>query len=293
MPDNKHSRNPFDLPTGEYVPPAKQSHIRRRNQFEAMRPHGSKQAAKQSFRKVENNKSEEREHLHTVNDIYIFLQEYLASWRRKLAEQKNEPGIVSKIKSYISEIEKACTGEYSCDPFKYEPILLELLNEEKVKNSNPQKINELRGLIRAGSWMTYERMKPAAIIGLVNKLKILETEARSFWLKQADPDTYKELSQDLKETLNDLEEVNLSLRQNKTGQDLEAYARIIENLNARIWIALREFMNLHHLEPNSLRSQTLTKPLIEEIEIIRPIRDLIYLRRIYPKWAAASFQQTF
>jgi len=284
--------NPFALPATNIPPPQKSNtRLRRTTQHEPIRPYSTEYAiAEIGFRKARQKKEEEREHLHTINDIYKFLQKYLQELQKKLTADEKEQKDTSRLKTRIAKIEKACVGEYTCDPYQYEPELFEMLNHEKTHSADPEKINELRGLIRAGSWMTYERMKPAAVIELINKLKTLETEGKNFLMRRADPDTYKELNQNLKETLDELELIATSLRLNKTGDELEEAARIMEDLSTKAWSMLRLTMDQHQISLQDTQSHALTNPLIKEIETLGPVRDLVYFRRIYPKWAAETLR---
>src|SRR3989344_7746833 len=46
---------------------------------------------------------------------------------------------------------EACAGIYTCDPWKYEPILLDELIKERAGENDPERLAKIRGLISIGS----------------------------------------------------------------------------------------------------------------------------------------------
>lgn len=218
-------------------------------------------ATEERFRENQRKPKPDAEHFASVVDLHGYLE------RRGHAE--------------------ACKHAYSCDPWKYEPVLFDDLIAARIKEDKPGQ-DELRGIIRAGSWMTYPRVDAKDI---ESRLKSVQQQEEASWtwrIRQADPDTAKELRDDLKEVQQEIVGIQRALTDGVVGPELESATRAIEDISARLWTDLKQLASIHGLSNEDLRRNHLTKPITQELERLRPVRDLIYYRRLYPKQAARS-----
>lgn len=180
---------------------------------------------------------------------------------------------------------EACEHAFKCDPWKYEPILLEELIGELASDGNPERVNRLRKLIRAGSWMSYSRENPDDVSADLNAVRASEERSWESRIRHADPDTSKELREDMEGELKEFDFVVRAIESNSVGRDAEPATRAIDNLQARAWNALKRLLAVRDLSLDEAKRDHVTKPLIAEIERLRPVRDLLYYRRCYPGWA--------
>lgn len=254
-------QNPFSRPQ----PPRREQ----RGVFETrLRPLTPAQAeVEQQFRARERETADRPhlEHVHSVTHLY----EYLEQSGRK----------------------EACANLYSCDPWKYEPLLLDDLIKERAGTNDPDRLNELRGLIRAGSWMTYGPTKESGVRGALSKLKLYEEQDWLSRIRRADPDTSKEYREGLNEEMRDLDLVARALDDGWTGDKAEDAVRVIENVNASLWLEIKKILAAHGLPWQESSRNKLTKPLYDEIERIRALRDFLYFRRLYPKRAKEALPE--
>jgi hypothetical protein len=210
-------------------------------------------------------------------------------------ERKQTKGLehlasVTKLHAWLEERghTEACANLYRCDPWKYEPILLDELYKLKSRGDvDTKELNELRGMIRAGSWMTYERRPDREAI---QGLGIAKEREQSDWLwkiRNADPDTAKEHAENRDQILADLERIERELHVGKVGEPLEGTVSSIESLMAGAWHELKKSAAMHGIAWEDVKKHPSTKALFEEIEALRPVRDLAYFRRLYPKQVLA------
>jgi len=234
--------------------------------FPTNRPLSPSEAAReQRSRKEGRVQRSETEHLHTLVDLQTYL----------------------KIRGHA----EACDNAFSCDPWKYEPILLDDLIKERLRADDPEKMNELRGLIRAGSWPTYPRLTDTSELETCfAAVREQEDIAWNRKAREADPDTSKELKESLTEIEENIDKIRRAIDDRVVGDGLEEATRHIEDICARLWLELKELAATHGLSMKETRTNYLTKPYHEEIEQTRPIRDLLYLRRLYPKLAERSIE---
>lgn len=217
----------------------------------------------QRFRERERARfSENAEHLHSVTDLHAYLEE--------------------------RGHKDACAHAYSCDPWKYEPILLDDLIAERAGANDPARINTLRGLIRAGSWMSYE---PVTEEDVQKRLSAVQRREEEDWMsrvRRADPATAKEHLENMEEQKQEFERVRRAISDGVVGEGLEEAVRIIENFNAYAWTETKKTLAAKGLMWQDARRDPAVRPLIDEIEKLRAVRDLLYHRRVYPSWAAEA-----
>lgn len=241
--------NPFRPPTESGV-------------FETRRrgPTAKEAATLRRQREAERKEKTPIEHLHSVTHLHAWLEE------RGHAD--------------------ACSNLYRCDPWKYEPILLEELYRLKISGgADATDLNELRGMIRAGSWMTYDRMNDREAVARLGTVRDREQADWMWKIRNADPSTAKELAENRDEVFADLDRIGRDLHTEKTGEALESAVSSLESLMASTWHQLKKAMAMHGMTWEEARKNPVTKVLVEEIDALRPVRDLAYFRRLYPERA--------
>jgi len=211
----------------------------------------------------------------------------------------------------------ACAHAYSCDPWKYEPIMcqdlglmLGKLSEEydHTKRENLEyEINELRGLIRAGSWMTYERpdlpkdlqtyeklLKHAGhtfIYEIEARLRSINLQINDPAIRRSDPTWVKELETEKKDLLRLMEatpKIADDLKRGITGDTLERSVRTFDAIYNTLLLEMQKLLAAGGTTSEDPTLQKQTRDLRGEVVILRPIRDLLYYRRLYPKQAARA-----
>jgi len=181
---------------------------------------------------------------------------------------------------------EACSGIFTCDPWKYEPILLDELISERAGANDPTRLAEIRGLIRAGSWMSSPRTETKDAQADLRDVALREDQDWNARIRHADPDTAMELKQNHAQLKEELRRVEAALSAGSLGEVLEGSVRTIENLNASLWLQLRKLMAANGLDIQTAKSHPTARLCLEELEYIRPLRNFLYYRRLYPKWAS-------
>lgn len=215
----------------------------------------------------------EIEHLHSMKSLVEYLEE----------PRENE-----KPAERIAR-ETACSEAFSCNPWKYEPLLLDDLLKARIMQSADD-IQQMRGLIRAGSWNTYQHESESDILQRLKTLRSITEYHRQTLIRTSDPTTSREHHEDLQEELAAIDHVISDVRNGVTGEALEASVKTIENINVTSWHDLKRHHAIRGEQPRPDAPDALTKQLYQEIALIRPIRDLLYLRRLYPVLAQKGLQ---
>lgn len=216
--------------------------------------------------------------------LYSFtdLQEFLAKARRdrRLAEGERQ------------RLGEACDSLIGCDPWKYEPFLMDELFRERRENDDPEAVRRLRGLIRAGSWMSYPRATPTDIHEHLAAVRRTEFEDWNWKLRDADPDTAKEIKENRDEQAQEFNLTERSIAEGRRGEDLEEATRVVEDLLGHSWYRLKAAMAAHGLDWPAAEHHPATARLFREITELRPVRDYLYHRRLYPNWAKYTQPET-
>lgn len=181
------------------------------------------------------------EHLHQTNELQIHLA------------QNGHP--------------EACASPISCDPWIYEPILLQEIKDARKQN-DAQACNHLRGLMRAASWQTYERLDEETPWQILQSLRSAQMP------------------------LHLIEQLEQTLRDKRTGPDVEQSLQSIEDINQRAWLDLKRVLAPHGYTPKQAITNHFAAAEIKHLEEIRKLRDLLIYRRIYPNWAKRSLDDT-
>ncbi len=205
------------------------------------------------------------EHLATVRDVETYLDERVIQKIKdlELLHKKHAPTyIIEDVIKEIKHLERACSEAYSCDPWKYEPVLLDDLIRLHHDAAPYDYINHIRGLIRAGSWMHYTRKNDQHILDDIHFLQRIE---RASWISK-------------------LQQVEKFYSEKIIGKKLEPAVQTIEYLSFKLWLQLKKFAHAHGLQPtdNNPHLQHFRK----EIQYLRIIRDTLYFRLLYPNIAS-------
>jgi len=187
-------------------------------------------------------------------------------FRAQEPEHMDIMALTTELAAYLAHTghPKACARISDCDPWKYEPFVLDDLIRERITSNRLSHIKKLRELIRAGSCMTYPRMSTDDVL---HNLQLLKHHGER-------PESINQLRQ--------------SIQSHILGQELEAAAELVENISVRLWLQLKQLIVLHAIPDEQLRGHYLTRPLYQEIEFLRPVRDLLYYRLLYPNQARLS-----
>ncbi len=182
-------------------------------------------------------------------------------------------------------ISEACDNIMGCDPWKYEPFLLDELFLERNGNNDTDKVHKLRGLIRAGSWMTYPRLSAQDAEEKLNAVRRSEQQDWEWRMRHADPDTAKEIKHNRDEQMDEFQQISSAIRRGDLGESLEDCARNIEGLLGHDWYELKKNMAAKGLNWKTAPTDPITARLFSEIQNLRELRDYVYHRLLYPKWA--------
>lgn len=216
------------------------------------------------------------EHLHTVRD----LSEYLATPRDDISSEE------------LRDRQSACRGIYSCDPQTYEPYLLDDVLQSRMQRQHEAELNQLRGLIRAGSWMTYKRQTLETALDQLTQFEKNLSQDGHARIIAADPSTATEHYLNLQQELTEIQQIRDALRANITGKELEPIVRLVEDFNIHLWQRLKQYHAIRGEHVSRVQPDKVSKPLYQEIALLRPIRDLLYFRRVYPNWARRTSESS-
>jgi len=194
---------------------------------------------------------------------------------------------------------EACESVFRCDPWMVEPIVLEelMLESSKGTTADPARIERLRGLIRAGSWMSYDRTEPDDAYRQFAVIVKRELERRNAEVSRQAQDAERasdpELAHELRNAFEDekalFERGLKAFRDGAAGKDAEPAARTIEYLFIRDYMALKQLAIRHPgLTLDDARRHPVGRPFAKEIEQLRPARDWAYFRSVYPGRARKS-----
>lgn len=209
------------------------------------------------------------EHLATVRELETYLGKQASLLRQQLKVLRTTTKniyAIAQAESELARLESACLEAYTCDPWAYEPVLLDTLVRAKETHEKPEKIQELRALIRAGSWMHYQRHDEQDILERIRQLR-RHLPAHAEALQQA-AHAYID---------------------HVVGEALEPAVRLIEDLDLRAWLSLKKLAHIHGVSvtDESVHLRTMR----QELEHIRAIRDAFYFRRLYPEIANKGFKK--
>lgn len=227
-------------------------------------------------------------HLPRLREIDIALKEHpeTGSARQQLLEQRTV--LVEKAKM-LKQAAQEC-DHFRCDPWKFESHLFDDIVEERSKSQpDQQHLNHVRGLMRAGSVFSFDRLsngqEPPQVktseqaLPLVSRARLVMAEYWDWRIHVAgpfrhDPEAQQEYEQFKEEALHELDLVEEAIQRNALGDELEQATRIIEDLHEKIF---------------SLHEKSTDKTHWRDLYIqLRPLRNFLYYRRLYPIQAKAS-----
>lgn len=215
-----------------------------------------------------------RPDLEHIANLYD-LEDHLQSVRVKLKDKPAEQRLIAD----------ACDNVMGCDPWKYEPFVLDELFAERRKAGDPEAVRRLRGLIRAGSWTSYPRPTQVDVLRDLADVRRTENQDWDWRLRNADPDSAKEIREDRDEQSAELFSLERAIENGDLGETLETHARSIEDLLGHAWFSLKKLMAAKGLDWKQAETDPATSQLFHEIQKLRPLRDYVYFRLLYPKWA--------
>lgn len=213
----------------------------------------------------------ELEHIANLSDLHGYLEVMRAKLRNKPEERQM--------------LAEACDNIIGCDPWKYEPFLIDELFRERREGKDPVEIRKLRGFIRAGSWMSYPRPTPDDVLADIAKVRNSEQRDWDWRLRNADPDTAKEIRENRAAQQAEFTALEQAISEGISGDGLEPHTRNIEEILGHAWYNLKKQMAANGLDWKQAESHPATNHTFKEIETLRPIRDYLYFRLLYPKWA--------
>lgn len=195
------------------------------------------------------------ERLPGMADVAAHLERRLAAITVRLAELRRghsaERQSLQRESRELEDALSACKAK-QCDPWKYEGrILADLMAARAAKDA--AQTATLRGLLRAGSWWTHERIHSGA-----EAAKTLET----LWHDHPGDDLPHRA-----ETLR-------LVRSDEIGASLEPAIAHIEDQFASWW---REWKLA-----DAAGAKAAAEALQAEIGHLRAVRDYLYVRRLYP-----------
>lgn len=199
-------------------------------------------------------------------------------------------------------------AERRCDinkPWTYLPILFQELFTERAGNNTAHELQRFRGLILAGSRQTHEPLTPR--LGTrprtperlnaeeaYKRISTIRQKQADRWLariRHADPSTSREYLEYLTHIQHELDNVERSLRAVDVGDSLEEAVRTIEDLEYGAWRELEKLRLAHGYTWEDLPQHAVATPWLEEIELLHPLRNFVYERRLYPKLAQTRAQR--
>lgn len=270
----------------------------------------------------------EPEHLHGMKDVKAYLlrkiQTDLLPGIQKIDQSLKEHPDTSPKRFALLEAKrqamerarqvqqaaKEC-DRFECKPWSYEAFLLEDLFSERAKPEPDQEhINHVRGLLRAGSVLAKDTLSngqeahiiktDAEALGLIGKAQRTEMEywdwrMRMATPRHADPELAQELEEYREKDLHELELAARLIEQHTLGEGLETAVRTIEDIHQRLHqLYLDAERTLQDIPPSALASIQGKQAKNQRTQwrdaylSLRPLRDFLYYRRLYPIQATAS-----
>jgi hypothetical protein len=170
--------------------------------------------------------------------------------------------------------EDLCHYPFKCDVWKVERSLLDDMDAV----SDLAETQRLRGLIRAASWMTHDRPASSSLM-LRARLMQERFETKRNELARTDEAEAKEWEEEIAMATRIVE----ALQRQISGEALEPAVHAFETLYRR---------SLHDYENAMRLGKQVPKKMVElaktEVESLRPLRDELYFRRLYPRWFNAG-----
>lgn len=201
---------------------------------------------------------------------------------------------IAQLKTYLESrgLRDACKnvveGIVTCNPWAFEPTMLEELMLARSQHLDQETMNHLRDLVRSGSWMSYPRTSPEDALKEFQSVSDMEIRRWEDRIRHADPDTSHEFQTYLAEEEKDIDRVRDAVTQKKRGADAEAAVRIVEDMQLRAYTELKKLMHAHGGTLEEARQSASGKILAREIERLRPIRDRLYFQSAHPDWIARA-----
>ncbi|MCC7357416.1 hypothetical protein IT408_02820 [Candidatus Uhrbacteria bacterium] len=247
------------------------------------------------------------DHLPRLRQIDIALQENHEQGEVRDTLIKKKAALVEKAKQ-LKQAAQECDN-FRCDPWKFEPYLFaDVLKERSHEPIDQTHLNHVRGLLRAGSVFSFDRLSNGQesikirtteeALSLVSKARFITSEYWDWRMHVAgpfhhDPDAKKEYENFKEQSLLELDMVSQAISKNVLGEELEDATRTIEDLHEKIFsLYLKSEKNIPALQDqinavNTGKEKQYTHWRDLYIQL-RPLRNFLYYRRLYPIQAKAS-----
>lgn len=270
----------------------------------------------------------EPEHLHGMKDVKSYLlrriqTDFLPNLQKINQSLKEHPETSPKRLSLLAsrhavlerakqlqQAAKEC-DRFECHPWSYEAFLLEDLTQERAKDEPDQEhLNHLRGLLRAGSVLAKDTLSTgqeahivktnAEALSLIGKAQRIEMEYWDWRLqmtspRHVDPEAAGEIQDYREKELHELDLVRQAIERNTLSDALEPAIRTVEDIHGRLFQLYADAeQQWQHLPMNARGSADAKKAATQRNHwrdaylSLRPLRDFLYYRRLYPVQAKAS-----
>lgn len=183
---------------------------------------------------------------------------------------------INHVNAYLQKRDQAhlCQDVTDCNPWPAEALLLEDLRVIEDEHGSDAEREHIRTLIRAVSWFTYPPIPESALV------PFLEETHRSL-REWALPKEYSAA----------WETILASCDAGETGTLLESSCRKMDHLFLFVWKELNRFRKAHNIPWKQLAQNDLPADLQLQkdlVQLIRPVRDLLYFRRHFSGWLEPS-----
>ncbi len=228
------------------------------------------------------------DHLPRLREIDISLKEHPEQDQSRERLLQERQAVLEKAK-LLKQAAQECDN-FRCDPWKFEPLLFSAVFDERKKaQPDQQHLNHVRGLMRAGSVFAFDRLsngqEPQQVktseqaLGLISKARMIAAEYWDWRMHLAgpfhhDPEAQQEYESYKEQALHELDMAQAAISQNILGEPLEAATRTIEDLHEKLFSLQNKGSEGKHWRDLYIQ--------------LRPLRNFLYYRRLYPIQAKAS-----
>ena len=133
--------------------------------------------------------------------------------------------------------------------------------------------------------MTAPRLRSEEVLRVLADVRAGEREMWESRIRHADPDTSKEHRECFKEEMGGFDLMADAIESKSVGENVENATLAMDDLQRRLWASLTSVLTARNLTLTEAKTDHVARPLMREIERLRPIRDLLYSRRCYPQWS--------
>ena len=188
------------------------------------------------------------------------------------------------VEDYFRSTHRSIRPEHLTKPWITEAPLLDDLIQAKQEHDD-SRINLIRGLARAGSWMSYERQTSEMLRARIRKLRHTQEASWGREIRTADPSTAEELKENRQDFFTELDTIDEALSSTTSPEVIEQALQLMERIQTEQWKTLRMGMHTRGFtDIEQAKKHPLLKNLVEELDLIRPLRDELVFRLRWPNW---------